>query len=388
MKKLFAIVSILGLGFFPLVAAASNIEVGQEYTLRSTEVVPGNFYVAGSKVVIAGSVSDDLTLGAGDALVRGSVGGDVMAGGGTVSILGSVGGDVRTAGGTVTIGGSVSGDVLVAGGEVHIISGARVTGDVIAAGGRVIIDGPVGGSVRVAGGEVTINEKVAGDVRVRSDNVIIGSGAVISGTFQYASPSKAIIDSNAQILGETHYTELPRFEKELVQKGFKTFGVLWALFKFLTVTIGGYCLFLLFRSSLFTYIGESLDGQRFVRNVLFGVAGLVGFPIFILACFVTIIGSLLGVFGALSFAGFLIIVRIMAPIALGSLVYQKILRTPERAQAWHVVLVGNIIFVLLKAIPVIGHIVSGLIALSLAGVLVHSLTEVYSNWRHKSARAQ
>ena len=141
----------------------------------------GDQYLAGATVDVHGSVEGDLTMAGLQAGLDGTVSGDVNAAGFLVHVGGVVGDDVRAVGGKVIVQGWVGDGLLVAGGEISLTRGTRVGGNAILGGRRIVDLGDVAGNLDAAGEYVEIDGDGTGVARIRSDDVVIGPKARLSG---------------------------------------------------------------------------------------------------------------------------------------------------------------------------------------------------------------
>jgi hypothetical protein len=98
------------------------IRFGENYTLKSGEILNG------SLVVIGGNATAEKTS---------SVSRDVVLIGGNLTIDGDTGGSIVIIGGNLTVSGKTGRDVVVIGGQVLLTKTAVVNGDVVTMGGQV-----------------------------------------------------------------------------------------------------------------------------------------------------------------------------------------------------------------------------------------------------------
>lgn len=366
MKKI--LMFVLAVALVPAVVLGAQLKGGNEYSLKEGELIPGNLYAGAGNLVIAGEVAGDAVIGGGNILLTGAVHGDVLGAGGTVDVLGDVDGDVRVAGGSVNIGGHIRGDVVIFGGEVRAISGAAIDGDVIVMSGKVYIDAPVRGTVRGFAGNVEINNRIDGDVRVKGDAIRINDQAVIAGSLVYTSKQQATISPSAQIQGSVEYTPAARVETKVFSEGAAAFSALWGIWKFASFMILGLILYAVFRKRVFALAEESLKIDMIGNNILSALIVYIGVPIILVACFVSIVGMLLGVIGLLTYALFLILVRTLAPIVLGVLLYERGLKA-KNILSWHTVVVGGVLYSAIDIIPFVGTLIHVAVLIITGGVL-------------------
>ncbi len=165
------------------------------------EAVRDDLYVAGGTVTVTGPVEGDVVAAGGSVAVESAVSGGVLAAGGNLRVRGPVTRTVRAAGGTVSVRSSVGADAVLAGGTVTVEREARVGRDLVAAGGTVYVYGEVARHARLGGGTVTVGGRIAQDVWVDADRIVVLPTARIGGTLRYRSDAAAEVQPGARIDG-------------------------------------------------------------------------------------------------------------------------------------------------------------------------------------------
>ncbi len=138
-------------------------------------------YLAGGRIQVDGVVRGDVVAAGGEVVVRGTVTGDVLAAAGAIRVPGTVAGTVRAAGGQVVVPGQLAGDLVVAGATITVGEDGEVGGDLAFAGGTVTNDGAVDGDVRGRAGRYTGRGTVAG-----AEQVAIGRADAAGFTARFA----------------------------------------------------------------------------------------------------------------------------------------------------------------------------------------------------------
>src|SRR4030043_597137 len=106
------LVAVLLTFFISAPVLAADLRSGDTITVASGEVVDDDLYIAGSTIIIDGTVNGDLWAVGNTITVNGDVKGSVVAAGQTVSINGNVDHAARLAGETVNISGGGCGDLI------------------------------------------------------------------------------------------------------------------------------------------------------------------------------------------------------------------------------------------------------------------------------------
>jgi hypothetical protein len=373
-KKVVLFSVFAGLMVFTTVRAAdivspskdnSSVSIGSAETHR-------NLYTGGSNVTVNGNTQGDLVAAGGMVNVEGNVQQEALLAGGTLSVNGSVGGHARIVGGNITVSGAIGGDLVIAGGNVNITGKSSVAGDLLAAGGNLIIDAPVAGMARIAGGNITINNKISGDVYVQaSQGLVFGPGADVSGTVYYKGPKSAVVQPGAKV-GNIEFTELQRGKN-----GRNTAGILTVTFliQLLAWLATAFVLWGLFRGFVPRVAEETF--HRPWAGLGLGLLGLIVVPIVIVLLFLTIIGYYLAIVLALIYALALALAGILSAIALGYLVLRWLSKPMDRIVPWQAILIGIVVWSLLRLIPVVGWIAIALIFLMVLGTLMRMARKVF-----------
>jgi hypothetical protein len=355
-----ALLVIIGFGatYFP-VAANSVVRTGDTVSVAETDMVEGDFYAAGDKVSISGSVTEDVVAAAGQVAFNGSVGVDALLVGGTVDVFGVVGDDLRVIGGEVTIAEPINGDLFVLGGTVDILSTASIAGDVLVFAGDVSIEGSVGGNVLGSVGQLRIDAPVGKGVDVRVGELTLGDRANIAESITYTSEFTVVQSLNATIGGD-----LIRNTPTLPQHEFDLRAVLIPM------------LIMLFSVLVWFWASKKTLGMVVERSMTLSVRPLLlGF----LTLFLTpiIIGllviSLLGLpIGMVLFFGYLLLLT-LSFVGLPAVLGQLLMRSYNRASRLLSTLafvVGVVAVAGLMMLPIVGPaIIVGFIIITLGAMV-------------------
>jgi cytoskeletal protein CcmA (bactofilin family) len=359
----------------PLVAYGATFRSGDAVDLRPGEIVYEDVYAAGGTVTSGSQIVGDLYAGGGTVLVTGQVSADVVVGGGTVTITSAIGDDLRVGGGTIVVQGTINGDAVIGGGQVHL-AGRSIGGDVLAGGGLIRIEAPVGGDVRVGGGEIVINAPVAGNVHVEAEKVTLGSRAVISGNFTYKSPTEAVIEEGAVVRGATTYTPAP--SRGAAGAALAAFVSIAMLIKLLMFLVGALVFGLVFRRYSTHIVRDSFSKP--LPELGRGLLVLIATPVLSVLLMVTVIGIPLGILGMISFVGLMIFSWLLAPVLLGSFIYQWF-NKGDYVVTWQSILIGVLVYTLLGVVPIVGWLVQFGLILLVLGSAVKFKWRLAKEWR-------
>jgi cytoskeletal protein CcmA (bactofilin family) len=182
---------------------AADLRSGDTVTVASGEVVDGDLYVAGSDIIIDGTVNGDI-FGAGRSLIiNGTVNGGVSFAGQTLTVNGEIAHGARLAGQTIYISGNIGRDLVALGSEATVISTAKIGSDLILGVGTSRIYGHINGNIKGSANEVTITDGVGGNIELEADKLTVASTANIQGNLTYTSKNEADVQVGAQVGGKT-----------------------------------------------------------------------------------------------------------------------------------------------------------------------------------------
>jgi len=327
-----------------------------------------NLYTAGGNVTVNADVSGDLTAAGGMVTVDGKIEQEALIAGGNLNISGQIGGNARFMGGSISVGGPIGGDLVVAGGDINLTGKASIAGDLVVAGGTVIIDAPVKGNIRVAGGQVTINSQVGGKVYAQTSQALnFGSGADIAGGVDYNGPSEAVVAQGAKT-GNINFTKTVsrNFGRQIA--GLLTLAFLikllaWLVAAFVAVKVA---------KAWILDLAGSLK-QKPWMNLGIGFLTAVATPIAVIILLVTFVGYYLSILLGLSFVLLLAVTQLFAAMAVGYYLLQLLNKPNEPLVDWQAILIGVVLWQVVRLIPVLGWLVIAVVYLMVLGAMVRKL---------------
>jgi len=375
MKKKLLIIPVLAFLIMPLIAFAA-IKQDQNFSLGKSDVASKNLYAGGNSVNVLGEAKQDVFIGGGTVIVSGTIGKDLAAAGGNLILNGNIGDDARIAGGNLSIGGKIGGELMAAGGQLSLNSDLEVKGDTTLAGGNLSIDGKFSGDLAAYGGSIRIDGKIAGNVKVKTDQKLtIGSKAEIAGNLDYSAPEKLTIEDGGKILGKVTFNEIKPGQAQAKKGLFAIWGLSWLIGLAISLT-AALVVYFLFRKKLEEAVSYALG--NFGKETLRGFIILVVLPIAAIISFITVIGALLGGAAVLLYILLAIFASIFAPIVLGSWIFRLILKKPDFVGDWRSVVVGVVLLRIIHVIPYVGWIFWFIFFLAAFGTLFNYL---YRNFR-------
>lgn len=412
LASLASVMALMALAFASSVGAIET-RTREEVVIGAEEVVEDDLYVGADTITVEGTIEGDLVAAAGTIRVNGTVEGDVNAAAQTIVIDGTVGDDVRVAGQAMVLGENarIADDVIAFGYSLESVPGSAVGGDLALGGYQALVAGTVEGDVRGGAAGIELGGEVGGDVDVEVDGggaqnagaqfapgpavqipdvepgLTLTDPARVDGDLAYRSSAEADIASGAEIGGEVAYEPVVRDTAGAEPTGIAAV-LLSSLRLFATLLVVG-ALTVWLAPGLVNGAADTLR-SRPLPSLGWGVlAFAIAAILFVLVLAVTILVAIL--LGLLTLGGlvattigagvlvefvlalaFAVSVGLLAPIMVSYLGGRMLLRdnlpggTVGRLLA---LVVGLVIYVVLRAIPVVGQIVALVVVLFGVGAL-------------------
>lgn len=414
------------------VVYAGDFRGGDQVIIGEDEVINDDLWVGASRLVVDGTIKGDLYAAAQDIVINGTVEGDVVCGAQFITINGTVADNVFGGGMSLSLGSgaSVGHNVLFGGFSLKAEPGSRIGHDVLMGGYQAQLSGDIAQDLRAGLGALELNGKVGRDVKVEVGaaeegpsptaffagmpvevlplGLHIADSASIGGELTYTSESKGQIASGAQIRGGVAYEMKPPAARRRPD----TVNVLgMGIVAWLARVIGTFVALLIVGALVLWLLPEA---TRRVTDVLqakpwpsLGWGCLTEIVVFVgvpLAVAVVIImalisgavtlGQLAGTVMSLGLttvslltASFSLVAVYVTKVVVAFLVGRLILKQvqPSWAERWFwPLLLGVILFVILRAIPFLGALISFVVTLIGLGAIVLGLRDY---WRQRRVPA-
>ncbi len=397
--------------------------------IGSGEEVDDDLYVTANEVTVDGTIRGDLVAFGRSITVNGTVQGDLIAAGQSVEVGGTVDDDARVAGQTLLLrdDARVGDDLISAGFSLESGPGSTVGGTLLYAGYQALLAGNIGEDLKGAMNGLQLSGQVGRDVDADVDGEDGGSppflfepvveiptvepgltltdAARIGGDLSYESSTEARVAPGAQIEGEVTRQERPAAEEEEPARSAAADWVLANLRSFVELVLVGLLLIWLASGWVRRVAGRVLD--RPLASLGWGLLGFIAF--FVLGIAILLVTILLAViFGLLTLGGLvalIVVVGLLAEAVLalafwvstgylaqivvsflaGLLVVEAIWPGRGTGQRVLPLVVGLILYVVLRAIPVLGPIVGLVVLLLGLGALSNW---IWTTFRRSSRAAQ
>jgi cytoskeletal protein CcmA (bactofilin family) len=410
---------IIGLALLAVLLAISpgwavESQSGDQVIIGPDEVVDDDLYATANEIVVEGTVRGDLVAFGRSVIVDGTVEGDLIGAGQSVEIGGEVDDDVRIAGQALLLSedASVGDDLIAAAYSLQNEPESNVGGTLWYAGYQALLAGTVGEDLAGAANALTLGGEIGGDADVDVDGeeggaappafvpvpqvpiptvepgLTLTDSALIGGNLTYQSSTEAQIDPGARIEGDVVREERPVEEEEATRSPVAE-TVLEALRSLVSLVLVGLLLMWLAPGWIRRRAYTVLD--RPLASLGWGLLGLIAF--LILGMVIVLVTILLAiVLGLLTLGGLVALVIILGLLAEAALVLIFLITTNYLAQIivgfvagvlllesvlpgrgagrFLPLVVGLIVYVILRAVPVLGPIVGLIVVLLGLGALL------------------
>jgi cytoskeletal protein CcmA (bactofilin family) len=404
-------------------------EFAEGATLDEDEVIDDDLFISGNLVYINGTVTGNVVASGGQVVVNGEIGGSLVTAAQTIMINGTIEGSAYGASASMELGpsASVGRNLYYAGYSLTTQPNAEVGQDLLTAVYQFIHNGSVGRDARADAGAADIAGAVGRDLVVDlgdapasgtapsiafpgappsiAPGLRVASGAQIGGVVRYISPSDEGISINAEPGGGVRHVQTAQpdeseGEGDQVLTGLAAFGlaVLRWLYgrakELVTLLLLGALGLWLLRSRYLGVVDVAADKP--VESAGWGLLTTIGgYVAFVVAAIIIVVagialavvslGGLTGSFFAIAlsclvalFILFLFAVKWASKLVLIYLVGRAILRSispKEQGIGWPLV-IGSLIYVVLRAIPVVGGLLALIVTLVGMGALAQYVSDL------------
>lgn len=340
-------------------------------SLRVSEPLPGNAYLAGAEVEVQAPLAGDLLAAGSLVRVLAPILGDVLGAGGTLTLSAPIAGDVRVLGGQILVDEIIGGEFAGLGGLIRL---TKPVGEVRVLGASVEVLGGAEGPVTIYANNITLGGEFKDSVRVlASDAITLRPDTTIAGVLEYNAPQEARIPSSALVSGGVRYVGSASFvptQEEAQAFAVAGFGIYFAVRIIAGMLLAGLVagLFPAFTRSLYRETIQS--GKR--RSLLLFVIGfsvLVGVPLALILLMISVVGIGIGLLVGVSYMLLVLLGYVCAGIVLSGLASRVFFKA--RVIGWQEGALGAFLLYLIGLIPAIGFLVTlVLLSVSLGAMVV------------------
>lgn len=333
MKKKIILLMVLLLTFvtIPVNAKTNNFAAGE--TVSVTEDKDSTSFIAGD-VVDVQSIID------GNSFIAGNI----------VSVSSSQD-YMFVAGNAINVDGAFAKDAFVAGNSI-IVKNSSVR-DLYAAGTTIKLETDVTRNAYLAGDTIIINGMINGDVYAAGDNIQIGEKANIVGTLSYPKDSKLKIAEGAVVANKKAYKSVEYTHKITIMDSI----IIPELISYVSLLLISFILLALYKKVFEKYAKTSKKPIDILKLVGIGFASIVVIPVAAFIIMLTLIGIPLSFIVLLLYGIMLYLSFIPTSYFLGNWFLKDKINNN-----YLILAISLLILFVLKLIPILGGLVSILVA--------------------------
>lgn len=335
----------------------------------------GDFFGAGSQVVLAQPVEGDALLAGANVESNASISGDASLAGLNVAVRATIGEDLYVAGGRVEVDALVAGSARIAGGRVRIRRASRIEDGTAIAGTNVKAQGHFGNYLNIAGNDVTLGGHIEGDVHVFAERLTVLAGTRIDGALHYRVTRQADIAADLETGAGVHPEEPGQGVLRLVPGLLRGLGWVWITGLFIT----GLLLVTVF--SGFSRRSTAVLAGHPLSALVAGLLVFIGLPGLALVFAITIAGLPLAVLVAIMYLLMLVVGYVTGALYLGDRLLAKLGRQAAERSGWRLLLLLLVLTVLalLASVPWLGNLLRFIVLLlGLGGLVLAQRADVLS----------
>ncbi len=353
----------------PQAATALEVRTGDgDMQVAAGETVEASLIISGETVTVDGTIDGDLAAFGERIVLRGVIRGNVFTAGREVEIFGTIEGSLFAAGERVTIEGRVRQSLYGGAETLTLHERGNVGRDAFLFGKSVHMDGRMGRDLFSAAERVEIRGTVGRDSSTRGDRLTLHDGASITGNLHYelGKGDEPEIASGAAIGGEITAGELMHQTdpKNRWLHGQFYMGV--AVF-LVSVFLTGMLLHLLLPDLFLADLEKSSD---FFRSLGFGAIALIGTPIALSLCFITVVGIPIAVIGMFLYVTSLLVSIIVVASLVGTSITATLGFEPGDTGFGMSLFVGLVVVLIGMNLPFVGGLLGVLVMVTGLGLLV------------------
>ncbi|MCR4305864.1 MAG: hypothetical protein NUV73_02160 [Candidatus Daviesbacteria bacterium] len=379
--KYLVIISALLITLFvvPFTTIAQNPENRKDIVLTKDEVINKDYFATGNSVFLEGTVNGDAYVAGGNVVVNGTINGDLLVAGGSLDIRGNITGNIRAAGGNININGTIGRNATLVGGSINLAPTADIQGSLVSAGGNVAVSAPVGKEINLGGGQVVLSNRVGGDVNAAVGNLSLAPTATVSGNLTYLSENTASVSPGATVSGKiTQNIPQTKQPQEAARRGVGALLGFFLIGDFILATIIGFLL-LRFLPVFFSTTAQLITQKPWLSLGTGFLAAIIS-PFAFLLLMITILGIPIAILLAFTLVVLSYLAKIFVAFVIGQLILRRF--SKQSHTAWALIL-GLVIYSVIKAIPVFGWLISVIAVLTGLGAILIAKKNYYQELRTK-----
>ena len=360
-RKIILISLYLLLGIMP--AMAMQFRGGETIKITAAEKINEDCYIAGEEVCLENEFTQDVFVGGKKINIKGEIRQDLNIIGYEVECHGSIADDLRVIANKVTLTGRLKNSALIIAKEVYIKSSANFDREVVILASDVVLEGRVRGPLNIRAGKILIKGTIEENIAIKSDKLVLASGARILKNLNYISENKAELESQVYIQGEIQWQAVTKKDKEKSWKAVWpviaiTGIIFYKIVSFIVLLVLGILLLLIFPKPTRHYV-LTLHTKP-LNSLGWGLLFAISIPIIGMLLFVTIVGIPFAIILGLSY----FILMLLGGLGIGYLIGFMLFKPQAGNKKMNILsfAIGFCLLTILTYIPGIGKVLSLLAA--------------------------
>lgn len=344
-KVLITLGVVLAFGLLGVGAAqAQEFRSGDNLSVGKTEKIDRTLFIAGNQISIDTDVDGDVFCAGQKITINGAVKGDVFCAGQDIKINGPVSGGVRLAGQNVEVNSLVEGSVSVASSTFDVGINGKIGKDITIAGDTANINGTVGRDLAFSGNRLNVNKEVGRNIKASSQNIALGSSAIVGGNLEYTSANDYSKAEGAKVDGSVQKYQPKKSE----DSGAKSLAKFILGFVLPALLITSMILILVAPRIFYSTTNNALPTPW--KALLFGIVVNIILPIFIILLAITVYGIPLAVLLLVAWVLLMILSGPVTAFYVGRLVMRR-----TNNVIW-IMLVGSLVVVIAYLVPMVNFL--------------------------------
>lgn len=332
-------------------------------SIPAGETIPGDLYIAGETISVAGTVLGDLYVAGSQVDLSGTVAGDVIVAGGQLNLGGTIDGSLRGVGGQVFVSSKIAKNMSIVSGALIVDSATQLAGNATAVAGTVRLDAPLPNNATVLAGTLSLLKP-------------------IQGSLMYATDTKSSPVDEALVSGSVTRHEFKQPSSQMMskpdEKATKAFLSILSIIHLASQLVVG--LLLIYLVPKFMQKSAHTFSTQTAKSIGIGFVTLIVLPFVAVFLAITLIGLPLGVLTLVGYGVLMYIGQFVAYYAIGQAVSHKL---GKKWGASAVFTLGLLTLTLVGFIPLLGWVASMLAHVAGVGALVLTKKEMIVMLREK-----
>lgn len=368
--------------FLAVPSNAIEVRCQKDIMVDANEIVSHDLIAVGEEIEIRGEICGELITIGREINCRGIIEDDIIAIGHEIRAEGELGDNFRSIGGKIVVDAHIKGEITAFGKTVTLRENCLVEEDVLIGGNEIEIEGILKKNLKAYGSKIKIKSKIAGDVILKADRIVLHPDTAIVGNLTYTSANRIELKDNAQVGGEITWQKPATgvWQKKLASfKGYK-YRLIIKSIMILPILFIGFVLIII--SPKQVYITMQSMHKSPGKSMLLGFVFFICMPVCISIIFFTIVGIPLAMIVLMLYLIALYLSTFFAGMAIATAIF-GLRKKSGRGFLMLGMILGSAAAVLLSTIPIAGGFIGLVLLIFGLGGIVTSRWQTFNMAREK-----